>query len=60
MTMAQIELLTVDKPVTFYGKKNEFSVPSTEELEECRKKYEKEYAENGMFVDPKKLMANFK
>jgi hypothetical protein len=60
MTGAQIELMAIDKPLTLYGKENEFSVPDEDELERCRMQYEAEHAEDGGIIDPKKLMSNFK
>lgn len=60
MTIAQIELMSVDKPLSLYGKKSEFVEPDAEELQKCRERYEKEHGEDGGVVDPKKLMANFK
>ena len=60
MTAAQIELMSVDKPLTMYGKKDKFSAPSYEELEECKIRYEQEHKDDGGIVDPKKLMQNFK
>ena len=60
MTIAQIELMSVDKPLSRYGKKDEFMTPDAEELEACRLRYEKEHGEDGGIIDPKKLMSNFK
>ncbi len=60
MTIAQIELMSVDKPLSLYGKKSDFSVPDEEDLIACRERYEKEHGKDGGIVDPKKLMENFK
>ena len=60
MTIVQIELLSVDKPLTLYGEKSRFYAPDEEELIACRERYEKEHGKDGGVVDPKKLMENFK
>lgn len=60
MTMAQIELMSADKPLTLYGKRSDFSVPDAEDLEECRRQYEARHADDGGKTDVKELMSHFK
>jgi hypothetical protein len=58
MTLAQIELLSIDKPLTLYGKKNE--APDEEELEEAQKRWDEKYGDKAdKSVDAKSLLSNF-
>ena len=58
MTLAQIELLSIDKPLTLYGKKNE--APDEEELMEAQRRWEEKYGDKAdKSVDAKSLLSNF-
>jgi hypothetical protein len=58
MTIAQIELMSTDKPLTLYGKKVDY--PDEEELEEAQKRWDEKYGDKAdKSVDAKSLLSNF-
>ena len=58
MTAAQIELFSVDKPITLYGKKK--NSPSAEELIEAQENWNKKYGDKkDKSVDAKSILSNF-
>ena len=58
MTAAQIELMSVDKPLTLYGKKTD--IPDAEELMEVQKRWEEKYRDKAdKSVNAKSLLSNF-
>ena len=58
MTLAQIELLSIDKPLTLYGKRTES--PDAEDLIEAQKRWEEKYGDKAdKSVSAKSLLSNF-
>lgn len=60
MTIAQIELLSVDKPLVLYGKKKEFEDHDAQEIEQLKRKYESEHKDDKGIVNGKDLIKGFK
>ena len=58
MTAAQIELMSVDKPLTLYGKKN--NTPDAEDILKAKERWEKKYGDKAdKSVSAKSLLSNF-
>ena len=58
MTAAQIELMSIDKPITLYGKKKD--TPDEEDILEAQERWEKKYGDKkDKSVDAKPLLSNF-
>jgi acid phosphatase class B len=58
MTAAQIELMSIDKPLTLYGKKK--NTPDEEDILEAQERWEKKYGDKkDKSVDAKPLLSNF-
>ena len=58
MTCAQIELMSIDKPLTLYGNKSKG--PTAEELLEAQREWEEKYGERkDLKVDAKSVLSNF-
>ena len=58
MTCAQIELMSIDKPLTLYGNKSKG--PTAEELLEAQREWEEKYGgKKDLKVDEKSVLSNF-
>ena len=58
MTCAQIELMSIDKPLTLYGNKSKG--PTAEELLEAQREWEEKYGgKKDLKVDAKSVLSNF-
>ena len=58
MTAAQIELMSIDKPLTLYGKKK--NTPDEEDILEAQKRWDEKYGGKAdKSVDASSLLSNF-
>lgn len=58
MTAAQIEIMSIDKPLTLYGKRT--NVPDAEDLVEAQKRWDEKYGGKAdKSVDASSLLSNF-
>lgn len=58
MTAAQVELMSIDKPLTLYGKKSES--PDEEELIDAQRRWEEKYGgKTDKSVNAESILSNF-